>query len=185
MLGRIGGRRRRGRKRMRWLDGITDSMDMGLGRLQGLVMDRESWPAAVHGLAKSRTRLSDELNWLHRLLYRKEKILLCGGWALVKILQFQDYSIPMTLSEITPEMGLDADDEMKALDSWCSFSPFGNGSVTLTFSSHSRQSVPLLWARAQVTEGTFQELTSWQDWQGTHKVWSLETRLAEHLVWKL
>ena len=81
MLGNIEGRRRRGRQRVRWLDAITNSMDMSLSRLQELVMDREAWRATVHGFAKSRTRLRDgtELKQLlpSAVLIKKNRVLWC------------------------------------------------------------------------------------------------------------
>ena len=121
MLGGIGGRRRRGRQRMRWLDGNTDSMDMSLSELWELVMDREAWRAAIHGDAKSQTWLSDWSDLICYIIYRKGhafRNIIQVKWKVKSLSRVQLFVTPWTVTyQAPPSMGFSRQE-------YCSGLPF-------------------------------------------------------------
>jgi len=152
MLGGIEGRRRRGRQRMRWLNGITDSMDMSLSELQELVMDREAWRAAIHGVAKSRTRLSDwtVLNWISAFELWCWISLLRVPWTARR-------SNQSILKEINPEYSLEG---LK---------------VKLQYFGHLMQRTDSLekpWCWERLKAGGEQDDRGWDGWMASLTQWT-------------
>ena len=129
MLGEIGGRRRRGRQRMRWLDGITDSMHMSLSQLWELVMDSEAWRAAVHGVAKSRTQRVTELNWTEGVI---SLLFTWGRNKIIKPLTASKWWMLLSKSRVSLQMhffaslaSLEGDQEYMTQLSYLSGGPCG------------------------------------------------------------